>query len=363
MRSFSTFALVALLLLPKIAVSQDEKQLIKDAAKYLYVPSDKAGQEGLDGIINYGKKGALGSVANPQDQGAGKDSGRTDSESRVASADRKVCGKCGRSFPADYLFCPYDATALSISQGPVGGGPVAATGSSGQIWREPVTGMEFIWVPGGCYQMGCGDWTADCESDEKPVHDVCVDGFWIGKYEVTQGQYRQVMGVNPSKFGKGDSYPVETVSWLDATHFTKELTSLNGGKYTFRLPREAEWEYACRSGGRPERYAGGNNVERAAWYSGNSGGSTHPIGGKEPNGLGIYDMSGNVWEWCEDIYGESAYREHARNNPVYGGGGSDRVIRGGSWFRLPRCVRCAIRHGDAPGFRDGFLGFRLLRTN
>ncbi|MDB4444681.1 PEGA domain-containing protein, partial [bacterium] len=162
-------------------------------------------------------------------------------------------------------------------------------GRPSEVWRESVTGMEFVWVPGGCYEMGCGSWTSDCDGDEKPVHEVCVDGFWMGKYEVTQGQWKLVMGSNPSHFKKGDNYPVELVSWNDAKGFKRKLSSMNRGKYTFRLPTEAEWEYACRSGGQPEEYAGGSDVDRVGWYLDNSGHSTHPVGTKTANGLGIYD--------------------------------------------------------------------------
>ena len=237
-----------------------------------------------------------------------------------------------------------------------------APSSAGDTWTDPVTGMEFVQVPGGCYQMGCGSWSSDCRDNEKPVHEVCVDGFWMGRYEVTQGQWKRIMGSNPSRFKKGDNYPVERVSWDDAKEFIKKLNAKSNGSYEFRLPTEAEWEYACRSGGKPEKYCGGSDVDSLAWYRGNSGKSTHPVGTKDPNGLGIYDMSGNIWEWCEDIYAKDAYSKHNRNNPIYAGGGPNRVRRGGSWDSGPRSVRSADRFGNKPGFRYSSLGFRLLRT-
>ena len=120
--------------------------------------------------------------------------------------------------------------------------------------------------------MGCGSWAGGCYCGEKPVHEVCVDGFLIGKYEVTQGQWRKVMGKNPSSFKNGDDYPVENISWDDAQKFIRELSALNNNKYQFRLPTEAEWEYACRSGGKPETYSGGSRIDQVAWYSGDSGG-------------------------------------------------------------------------------------------
>jgi len=231
----------------------------------------------------------------------------------------------------------------------------------GREWKDPVTGMEFVWVPGGCYEMGCGSWTSDCDNDEKPAHEVCLDGFWMGKYEVTQGQWKKIMGSNPSRFTKGDNYPVEKVSWNDAKEFITKLNARSSaGQY--RLPTEAEWEYACRSGGKGEKYSGGGDVDRVAWYRSNSGNSTHSVGRKASNGLGIHDMSGNVWEWCEDVYDSNAYSKHGRKNPVVSSGGSYRVGRGGGWSSGPGDVRCAYRNRGAPGFRNGGVGFRLLRT-
>ena len=231
---------------------------------------------------------------------------------------------------------------------------------AGRTWRDLVTGMEFVWVPEGCYEMGCGSWTSDCYDNEKPVHKVCVDGFWIGKFEVTQGQWKKVMGSNPSRFKKGDKYPVEQVSWNDAKTFIRKLNIRRGGN-KFKLPTEAEWEYAARSGGKPEKYSGGDNVDTVAWYNRNSGNTTHPVGTKAPNGLDIHDMSGNIWEWCEDIYSKNAYRKHQRKNPIYTRGGSGRVIRGGSWDVTPGGVRSANRLNFTPVRRFDRIGFRLVR--
>ncbi len=224
---------------------------------------------------------------------------------------------------------------------------------AGDTWREPVTGMEFVYVKGSCFQMGSNDG----DDDEKPVHRVCIDGFWIGKYEVTQGQWQKIMGSNPSRFKKGSNYPVEQVSWNDCQDFIKKLNRKSGK--TFRLPTEAEWEYACRSGGREDKYSGGSDVDRVAWYSGNSGGFTHAVGGKAGNGLGIYDMSGNVWEWCSDWYDENYYGNSPTQNPQGPGSGSLRVYRGGSWHIRPARVRAAFRDGLGAAFRYDYLGFRL----
>jgi formylglycine-generating enzyme required for sulfatase activity len=227
-------------------------------------------------------------------------------------------------------------------------------------WTDPATDMEFVWVPGAGAQMGCGSWTSDCGSDESPVHEVCVDGFWLGKTEVTQGQWVKVMGSNPSNFQKGDNYPVEQVSWKDAKEYIRKLNGLGSAK--FRLPSEAEWEYAARSGGKPEKYSGANDVDAVAWYESNSGNSTHPVKTKKANGLGLYDMSGNVWEWCEDVYIRDIYSKSANSkNPIYTSGGTERVIRGGGWNFLPDSVRCAVRYCGGPAGWSGSVGFRLLR--
>jgi len=227
----------------------------------------------------------------------------------------------------------------------------------GETWRDPVTGMEFVWVPGGTYEMGCGSWTSECDSDEKPVHSVRLSGFWLGKFEVTQGQWQRVMGGNPAYFKKGDNYPVEQVSWNDVKEFISRLNGMGSAK--FRLPTEAEWEYAARSGGRPEKYAGGNDVDSVAWYGSNSGDSTHAVGTKASNALGLYDMSDNVREWVEDV--KANYPSGSQDNPVVTGGGSNRVLRGGSWLDVPGNVLAAVRNLDAPVRRYDYLGFRLVR--
>ena len=237
--------------------------------------------------------------------------------------------------------------------------------ASDREWTEPITGMEFVFVKGGEFEMGCGDWAGDCEGDENPVHRVKLDDFYMGKYEVTQGQWSKIMGNNPSYFKKGDVYPVEAVSWDDIQVFLEKINQKTGKKY--RLPTEAEWEYAARSGGKQEKWAGTSNksgLAGYAWYNENSGGQTHPVGQKTPNGLGIYDMSGNVWEWCSDWFGERYYAKSPRNNPKGPGSGSHRVFRGGSWNRnlTPMYLRASHRGDHTPARWSHDLGFRLART-
>ncbi|MBI5750493.1 MAG: formylglycine-generating enzyme family protein [Nitrospinae bacterium] len=252
--------------------------------------------------------------------------------------------------------------------------------AGGKDFKDPVTGMEFVFVKGGCYQMG--DTFGDGDDDEKPVHEVCVDGFYIGKYEVTQAQWRTIMLYNnPSTFKNCDTCPVEQVSWDDVQEFITRLnrnskvqaTSLNqqkgnspfgkGGQGGFRLPTEAEWEYAARSGGKKEKYSGGNNIGSVTWYDNNSGGKTHPVGQKEANGLGLYDMSGNILEWVQDWYDKNYYRNSPKNNPGGASSGRSRVLRGGSWDIVERYARTTHRLWDYPVNSIRNYGFRVVRTN
>ena len=244
----------------------------------------------------------------------------------------------------------------------------APTGSSGIRVGETVAfdGMEFVGIPPGEFLMGSTSRHAD--DDEKPVTQVRISqGFYLGKTEVTQDQWQAVMGNNPSRFSGCGRCPVERVSWEDAQVFIGRLNARSGGE-RYRLPTEAEWEYAARAGTTTDTYAGdvtnpfGNDpvVNGIAWYDENSGGRTHPAGQKAPNGFGLYDMLGNVWEWVGDWYG--SYPGGAVTDPAGPGPGSYRVDRGGGWDHYARSCRSAIRNGYSPGYRGLNLGFRLLRT-
>ena len=232
-----------------------------------------------------------------------------------------------------------------------------------KILIESLTKMELIYVPSGRFMMG--DIFGNGKENERPVHEVQLDGFYIGKYPVTQGQWKSIMKKNPSHFSGvfKNNYPVECVSWNDIQEFIKQINEMNKNEYVFRLPTEAEWEYAARSGGKKEKYAGGDIIDDLAWYNKNSSKTTQPVGKERPNGLGLYDMSGNVWEWCEDIYFDKAYSKHAKTNPVYLENNSgSRVLRGGAWSSGAVCCRSPCRGWGPPGGRRSYVGFRLVSS-
>lgn len=229
-------------------------------------------------------------------------------------------------------------------------------------WAEPITGMEFIWVPGGKFLMGSPESEEGRFDDEGPVHEVAVNGFWLGKHPVTQREWEKVMETKPSHFKGSERCPVERVSWEDAHQFIQKLISLSGEARRFRLPSEAEWEYACRAGTRTRFYTGDAeaDLDQCGWYIENSNGEPHPVGEKEPNAFGLYDMHGNVWEWVED-----EWHENYEGAPDGGRAWVDnqvasiRVVRGGCWDDDARSCRSASRDGYVPWFRDGYLGFRV----
>ncbi len=233
----------------------------------------------------------------------------------------------------------------------------------GETWQENGSGIVFVWVPGGGFIIGCLEADNMRYENEKPAHEVHVEGFWIGKYTVTQRQWKRVMNNNPSHFRKGPDFPVEQVSWRDAIEFIRRLSASCKNRFTFGLPMEAQWEFAATSGGNFEKYAGGDYPDDLAWYKDNSGFSTHQVGEKAPNGLGIYDMSGNVLEWCQDVYLEDAYRTDYLSNSASGNSRLNRTGRGGSWSLDASRCRCAARRGFPPGLHYSNLGFRVIRTH
>jgi len=218
-----------------------------------------------------------------------------------------------------------------------------------------INSYEMVYIAGGTFTMG----STDGNSDEKPTHRVTVSSFRMGATEVTQALWKAVMGSNPSYF-KGDNLPVESVSWNDCQSFIRKLNQLTGKSY--RLPTEAEWEYAA-GGGEDYRtkWAGTDNESSLgdyAWYYANSGSTTHTVATKSPNRLGLYDMSGNVYEWCSDWKGD--YSSNSQTNPTGASSGSIRVSRGCSWFYRAQYCRSASRHGGTPVNRYNDLGLRLV---
>ena len=218
--------------------------------------------------------------------------------------------------------------------------------------------MKMLYVEGGTFTMGAtSEQGSDAESDENPAHSVQLDSYYISATEVTQAQWQAVMGTNPSYF-KGSNRPVENVSWHDAQAFCRELSNITGK--TYLLPTEAQWEYAARGGNksRQNKYSGSYAIDAVAWYTDNSGGATHDVGAKRPNELGIYDMSGNVWEWCSDWYG--SYPSSSQINPTGPSSGSNRVLRGGGWGDGAGYCRVSYRDYDDPSDRDYDGGFRVV---
>ena len=235
------------------------------------------------------------------------------------------------------------------------------------------TPKNMVYVGGGTFLMG----SANGYNREKPVHEVTVSSFYMGKYEVTQEEYQSVMGSNPSNW-KGDRRPVEMVTWYDAVEYCNRLSKKKGltpcysgsgdditcnwNANGYRLPTEAEWEYAAKGGINKDSYiySGSNDINEVAWNKKNSGEMTHDVGTKKANSLGIYDMSGNVWEWCWDWYDEAYYSKSPRNNPTGAASGSYRVYRGGCWGSFSGYCEVSYRYGNYPNGRN--LGFRVVRS-
>ncbi len=249
--------------------------------------------------------------------------------------------------------------------------PVGGMETSGEDFIETVFGvnMKMVYVEGGDFMMGgTSEQGAEAENDEKTLRRVTLDSYYIGAFEVTQGQWERVMGTSVSQQmgkaggtalkGTGSDYPMYYVSWEEAQAFCQELSRKTGKTYC--LPTEAQWEYAARGGNKNEgtKYSGSWSIDAVAWYDGNSGSSTHPVGTKRPNALGIYDMSGNVWEWCSDWYGD--YRTYDTQNPTGASSGSRRVLRGGSWSYSAGGCRVSFRDNYSPGGRFFNSGFRVV---
>ena len=301
-------------------------------------------QEGKNIIITYDtdKAGSVGDVY------CSTDGGNT-----WSNPLRQVTGDVNKQVPAGSHRIAWDVLA---ERGMLSGENICfkVTVNSGSFTVNGAL-FEMVRVEGGTFRMGAtSEQGGDAERDEKPVHRVKLNTFYIGKTEVTQALWQAVMGSNPSHF-KGADLPVENVTWYDCQNFIQKLKSLTGQK--FRLPTEAEWEFACRGGNnsRGYKYSGSNYIDNVAWYDGYSG--AHPVGTKAPNELGIYDMSGNVWEWCSDWYAD--YTSYSQTDPTGPQSGSYRVSRGGSWDGSARGCRSSRRIILNPTYRNFNLGLRL----
>jgi len=269
------------------------------------------------------------------------------------------------------LLCACAAVQKSVQNAPADDSPQA--GSQQKPGSAPE--IEMVFVKGGTFTMGCTpDQGKECDDNARPAHQVTVSDFYIGKYEVTQKQWREIMGMNIRGlrdnageglplYGLGDEYPVYYVGWYDVQEFISVLNERTGKNY--RLPTEAEWEYAARGGNQSlgYKFSGGDDMEEVAWYYGNSGegGSSnliaHPVGTKNGNELGIHDMSGNVWEWVSDLYGN--YSDNPQTNPEGPDEGWLYVLRGGSWFYHAKPMLLSFRGNNDPMIRTGHIGFRL----
>ena len=235
------------------------------------------------------------------------------------------------------------------------------TGETNIVMLPKGVALEMVWVPPGDFLMGSPDSEKGRAASEGPQHQVSLTrGFWMGKYPVTCEQWAVVMDGNVSGNDAKDKLPVEQVSWEDCQEFIRRLNGQGEGIY--RLPTEAEWEYACRAGTTTARFFGedAGQLDAYAWYDGNSEGKTHPVGGKQPNAWGVYDLYGNVWEWCRDWSGD--YTADDATDPTGPATGQCRVLRGGNWYSKEDNCRSATRSNNTPGSRIFGGGFRITWT-
>ncbi|MEG3640370.1 formylglycine-generating enzyme family protein [Magnetococcus sp. PR-3] len=229
----------------------------------------------------------------------------------------------------------------------------------GQHWLEPLTGIEMVWIEGRCFKYGSAPRIDGRDADEGPVRDICLSGYWIARTEMTQGQWRHVMRNNPSQNRKGDEYPVEQIAWDDVEMYLGRLNSFYKGKVKFRLPTEAEWEFACRNRGQRVRYATGSSAGQGAWYRDNSGNRPQKVATRRSNRIGLFDMSGNVWEWTQDAYDGQAYAKAKSQDPLHEGEQPYRVIRGGSFSSKTKQLRCSNRGFEHFSTQSPMIGLRL----
>jgi formylglycine-generating enzyme required for sulfatase activity len=358
----SCFKLIAILILFSIPIysiaGEAEKDLIKDASKYLFSPSDKQGEEGMQGILDYSKRRIVNDTEN-------------------AKPNQISCPKCNRVFPEEFNFCPYDGTRLS---GHLSENSSIETNSGTTVSGNSITnslGMKFIFIPPGSFLMGSPIGESHRKNNELQHKVTISKGFYIGESEVTIGQWIAITGEHPftnpkSKWGK-ENYPAMGISWYQVQKYIKKLNLLDKTK-KYRLPTEAEWEYACRAGSE-DAYSWGDvpNCDKANY--GNFHGDARkqrrcvkhissmglapgpvPVKNFPPNAWGLYDMHGNVYEWVQDYIGN--YSDQPQINPTGPSAGRSRVIRGGYWGTYAFQCRSAERSSYTPDSK--IPGFRLI---
>jgi formylglycine-generating enzyme required for sulfatase activity len=291
----------------------------------------------------------------------------------VARRDMTVVSRLNKNLG---LFLSGDGSARQRIEEQVLKAPVSAADDP-EILTTSI-GLKLKRIPAGTFLMGASPEDKEADADERPQHRVTISRpFYLGIHEVTQSEYKQIMGQNPSRFQDSDQQPVEQVSWFDAVAFCNKLSEREGRKPSyqiegekvtilsgngFRLPTEAEWEYACRAGSETKYPFGDDSAElgKYAWFGEDfNTGKTHPVGQKQPNRWGLHDMLGNVWEWCQDGYDANSYKNAPPVDPPGPSGASHRVFRGGGWRGSPRGCRSADRVRSEPEDRSSCLGFRL----
>lgn len=266
------------------------------------------------------------------------------------------------SLTGDFYFTPAkpgaatlqtQAPALSTASSP----QTARAPHAGDLWKDRATGMAFVWVPGGCFEMG----RKEGELDAHFIHEVCVDGFWMGQHEVTRGAWQQVMKKSPPGNKAGDQHPVENISWLDSQRFITQMNQVGQDRY--RLPTETEWEYACRSAGKDPGVASRTLLASLGWTAEDQGRTAHQVATKQPNAIGLYDMNGNVWEWVQDNFAADGYQKHQVRNPLLKGSTDAFVVRGGAWDDMLGLAQCGYRYWHSQNYQDDNVGLRLVRTS
>lgn len=280
-----------------------------------------------------------------------------DAELTKKDADNQALFQVSENLEKQILFLEAELTKYKISKSKT------ENKSQPQTEEFTVNGVSFkmVHVEGGSFMMGANEGVLEATDDEKPTHEVSLSDYWMGETQVTQALWHAVMGKNPSSHKGDPNLPVENVSWLDCREFILKLNKLTGKR--FRLPTEAQWEFAARGGNLGKQnhylYSGSNDIYDVAWFDENSKKKTHPVGECDPNELGLYDMSGNVWEWCNDRYDHYYYSNSPSVDPIGPLDGSMRVFRGGSWFHDAGFCRVWFRNYDAPTGTGSDLGLRL----